>query len=109
MAVRKPQNRFGRHMIGTFSSIEMKRSIGFDSTIELDLYFLLDYDRNVVSFEEQPFAIPYTLAGRAHTYTPDVLITYRDGSEVIAECKPESFLEKASTKRQLAAGILLQA
>jgi hypothetical protein len=49
-----------------------------ESTLERDLLFLLEFDLNVATYEEQPVVIEYQDAdGLARTYTPDVLITYR--------------------------------
>lgn len=50
----------------------------FESSLERDLISLLEFDPNVQSFEEQPVCIHYTdQAGKARTYTPDILVNYR--------------------------------
>jgi len=52
---------------------------GFESSLERDLFILLDFDLNVDYYEEQPLCIEYAdREGRRHTYTPDVLIYYRE-------------------------------
>jgi hypothetical protein len=49
----------------------------FESSLERDLFTLLDFDIGVSGFEEQPIRISYVdKHGRQHTYTPDVLIHY---------------------------------
>jgi hypothetical protein len=51
---------------------------GFESALERDFLLLLDFDRTVVRYEEQPVTIEYRdAAGKGHTYTPDVLVYYR--------------------------------
>jgi hypothetical protein len=49
-----------------------------ESTLERDLMFLLEFDLNVATYEEQPVCIEYwDTDEKRHTYTPDVLVTYR--------------------------------
>lgn len=64
-----------RQVTGALSSRKNSRLISSESTLERDLYILLDFDPLVESFEEQPEIIPYNLAdGRLSRYTPDCLI-----------------------------------
>lgn len=76
MPVRKiPTNR--RSMTGLVSSRKNDRMTGFESSLERDFLLLLDFDRTVERYEEQPVTIEYTdAAGKARTYTPDVLVYY---------------------------------
>lgn len=56
----------------------VKSGVGFESSLERDLYILLDFDLNVHHFEEQPVRVTFRdKLDRPHVYTPDVLITYR--------------------------------
>jgi hypothetical protein len=49
----------------------------FESSLERDLFNLLDFDPRVASFEEQPVRIIFTdQQGELRHYTPDVLIHY---------------------------------
>jgi hypothetical protein len=49
----------------------------FESSLERDLFTILNFDAGVASFEEQPLRIYFTdKQGSQHTYTPDVLIHY---------------------------------
>lgn len=49
-----------------------------ESTLERDLFLVLEFDLNVATYEEQPILIEYRDAdNRPRTYTPDVLVTYR--------------------------------
>jgi hypothetical protein len=51
---------------------------GFESSLERDLLILLDFDPDVLSYEEQPVRIDYLDAeGRLRHYTPDVLVRWR--------------------------------
>ncbi|HUH43152.1 MAG TPA: TnsA endonuclease N-terminal domain-containing protein [Sulfurimonas sp.] len=53
----------------------------------------MEFDRDVVSFEEQPLKINYQLKAKNTRYTPDVLVTYKDGSQKIFEVKYQSDLD----------------
>ena len=51
---------------------------GFESSLERDLLILLDFDPEVLCYEEQPVRIDYVDAGGCHRhYTPDVLVRWR--------------------------------
>jgi hypothetical protein len=56
MPVRKVHNR-GENIIGKFPSLKMKRMVSFESTIERDYLYLLDYEADITHFEEQPLTI----------------------------------------------------
>ena len=49
----------------------MGRMIAFESLLERDFIYLLDYDARVEWFEEQPLTIGYGQADRTLHYTPD--------------------------------------
>ena len=67
-----------RNVTGRFASVKNRNPIGFESTLEKDFFLLLEFDRRVESFEEQPVTIPYhNPEGRLCRYTPDVLVRYR--------------------------------
>lgn len=67
-----------RNVTGRFASAKNQNSIGFESTLEKDFFLLLEFDRRVESFEEQPVTISYrNPEGRLCRYTPDVLVHYR--------------------------------
>jgi hypothetical protein len=51
----------------------------------------------------EPVAIPYVFHGKKHTYYPDLLITYRDGSCELVEIKPERMRNNALMKTKNAA------
>lgn len=77
MAVRKiPTNR--RSLTGLVASRKDGRLVASESSLEQDLLVLLDFDPAVERYEEQPVRIEYRDArGRRRTYTPDVLVHFR--------------------------------
>ncbi len=103
MGVRRVRNS-GGNVIGTFPSLKMREQVPYESTIERDLLFFLEYDTNVVRYQAQPFAITGSFAdGVAHSYIPDFQVIRTNGKEIV-ECKPTARLNDAHTQQQLALG-----
>jgi TnsA endonuclease N terminal len=94
--VRKPQNHSGS-FTGKFPSLKMKRMIQFESGVEKDFIYLLEYDRRISSYEEQPVCIEYKIDGKKHTYTPDFQAVV-GGETWVYECKPEKFVGASNNK-----------
>lgn len=77
MPVRIPPKNH-RSVTGLVASQKNNVMRAHESTLERDLMFLLEFDLNVATYEEQPVVIEYEdSGGGARTYTPDVLVTYR--------------------------------
>lgn len=73
---------------GYFSSYKNKRQINFESKLEHDFYLLLEFDKTVKSYQEQPFKVYYTYQDKKRRYTPDTLVNYVDGTQKVFEVKP---------------------
>lgn len=103
MGVRRVKNS-GGNVIGTFPSLKMREQVPYESTLERDLLFFLEYDTSVVRYQAQPFLITGSSAdGTAHTYIPDFQVIRTGGKEIV-ECKPTAHLNEAHTRQQLALG-----
>lgn len=100
MPVRKVSNR-GGNTIGRFPSTKMGRMIAFESLLERDFIYLLDYDPDVEWFEEQPLSIEYLHEAKLLHYTPDFHVLEL-GQQVLVECKPERFVETEENRRKFA-------
>lgn len=92
MSVRKIKKSY-ISCVGYFKSYKNKKQLAFESILERDFFMLLEFDRDVVSFEEQPLKISYKLKAKNTRYTPDVLVIYKDGSKKIFEVKYQSDLD----------------
>lgn len=78
---------------GYFASYKNKTQIAFESVLERDFFMMMEFDDNVVSYEEQPLTINYTyLDGKNRKYTPDILVTYKDKTQKVIEIKYENEL-----------------
>jgi len=102
MPVRKVSNR-GGNAIGRFPSTKMGRMIAFESLLERDFIYLLDYDPAVEWFEEQPLSIEYLHEASLRHYTPDFHLL-ESGRHVLVECKPDRFVETEENCRKFAVG-----
>jgi hypothetical protein len=100
MPVRNVANR-GGNVIGKFPSLKMKRMIAFESRLERDFIYLLDYDANVTWFEEQPLTIEYQHEDKLLHYTPDFHLVEHD-QHVLVECKPDHFLSTTDNQGKFA-------
>ena len=103
MPVRNPVNRYGRNIVGKFPSLKLKRMVVYESSIERDQIYLMEYDPNVVFYEEQPFVIDYEADGKQLTYTPDFRVVERSGRHLLVECKPQEYVTTEKNLRKFAA------
>ncbi len=98
MAVRKVSGR-GRNMIGHFPSLKMRRMVAFESLIEQDFLYILDYEQDVITFAEQPVRIEYEWQGKILHYTPDFHVV-RLGGQGLVECKPQALVASEENQRK---------
>lgn len=98
MGVRKITNKGGKKVIGKFPSLKMERLVWWESQIERDYIYLLEFDPAVISYEEQPLRISYRLQGKEHYYTPDFLVKRAD-KRLIVEVKREEEAQKQENLR----------
>ncbi|MCP3243254.1 TnsA endonuclease N-terminal domain-containing protein [Aeromonas hydrophila] len=69
-----------RNVTGVAAHSKAVGKVMFESTLERDFLSLLEFDREVESFEVQPVRLSWLDdRGRARSYTPDVLVYYRNG------------------------------
>lgn len=64
---------------GNISSKKINQIIQFESSLERDFIYLLEFDDSVKSYLEQPMIIKYNdLKNAERKYTPDFFISYHD-------------------------------
>src|SRR5258706_12024206 len=96
---------------GYFPSDKNKLAIHYESTIERDLLFYLEFALDVISYEEQPMVIEYSIENdfdkkgniRIHFYIPDFRSNCKSGPKIY-ECKPESKVDNEHSQGQIIAG-----
>ncbi len=101
MSVRKVSNR-GGNIVGKFPSLKTKRMVQFESTVERDYLYLLDYEADVIHFEDQPLTIEYRHEGKLLRYTPDFLVV-KPGQHILIECKPQALVSSEGNQLKIAA------
>ena len=92
---RKPKFRTGWHQ-----STKTKKTFNYRSNYEKKVYEYLDEDKEVMSYEAEPFAIDYIHKGTVHKYTPDLFVCYLNGNKELWEVKPanQTLLEQNKNK-----------
>lgn len=84
------KTRKPRFKQGKYESIKTGKILGYRSGLEEKLYKILDQDDNVASFYSEPFNIDYIHKGKAHKYTPDLIVSFIDGQKELWEVKPSN-------------------
>jgi len=85
---------------GDFPSLKLGRIVRYNSSIERDLLYFLEFWQDVSWYKEQPLTIDHImLDGKCRRYTPDYEIHQGD-MKILAECKPEDRLESSQAKKQ---------
>jgi len=104
MPVRTSSNRYGKNIVGKFPSLKLGRMVFFESRLERDQIYLMEYDPKVVFYEEQPLLIEYTAAGKRYKYFPDFKVVTSSGQHLLIECKADKFVGTDKNQRKIAAG-----
>jgi hypothetical protein len=65
-------------LTGLISSTKTNRNHAFESSLERDFIKIIDFDRNVNHYCEQPVTIEYMNDSNYRQYTPDFLVHYRE-------------------------------
>ena len=74
---------------GQINSSKNSRAAQYESSLERDLLQLLEFDKQVESYCEQPVTIEYVHEGRIRHYTPDVLVYYREDLAQTQTIRPQ--------------------
>jgi len=98
MGVREFTNKGSKKVIGKFASHKLQTTVWWESQIERDYIYLLEIDREVSFYQEQPFHIAYQIEGQDHSYTPDFYVERGQRQQVI-EVKPAREVDKEENAR----------
>jgi len=104
--------RHRRSCIGTVPTAKGGGLVPFESLLEGDLIMSAAKDPDVAAIRAQPETFRWVdgATGRRRSYTPDLLVTLRDGSNVYREVKPHAVLardpELKGRRRQIEAECL---
>ena len=108
MPVRNPLKNSGgySYAVPTKKKGEMVEMVGCEGGIERNYSYLLNYDPNVKSYEEQPFRIYYVFEQKERFYTPDFAVYWHHRLPSLVECKPASKLNDPENLRKWTAARL---
>lgn len=104
--MRKITNTGSSKIIGKFPSEKSGRLVGYESQLERDYVFLMEYDRKVACFTHQPLRLRFTLNGKKRTYTPDYLVLMENDEKHVIEVKPEKKVARYAEKFEAVKQIL---
>lgn len=99
MSVRKISNRGSNNVIGKFPSYKTGKTVWWESKLERDYLYLLEFDSDVRSYKEQPVRIVFELNGLIRRYTPDFLVE-RTNKKQLVEVKPQEKVFKGDGKQR---------
>ena len=93
------------HTAGIFWSAKNNKKFVFRSAYEFAYFYQLENNDNVISYEVEPFEIPYIdlRTKSKRIYIPDVMVEYKNGTKTLIEIKPKNKL-KANDVRSKAIG-----
>ena len=87
---------------GLFWSATNRRTLVYESLLELDRLWLADFDPTVVGIATQPFQITGSGTGAQPSHVPDVLLVHVDRTVTLVDVKPAEFLAGTRpTEREL--------
>ena len=88
MPVRKIPKNY-RSVTGLVASVgESNQVTAYESSLERDCIKHVIFNKSVAQHEEQPVRISFNCAGKQHSYTPDILIAYRNDVAFAKNWKP---------------------
>lgn len=99
MSVRDITNRGSKKIIGKFPSYLMGTIVMWESKLERDFLYLLEFDPDVLSYTGQPVRILYNFAGKLCRYTPDFLVVRKHKRQII-EVKPKDRIFKGDNEQR---------
>ncbi|MCD4504173.1 Tn7 transposase TnsA N-terminal domain-containing protein [Chromobacterium piscinae] len=101
-SVRKIHNRNSRKVIGFIYIPKMEGHVAWESQLEFCWLLQLAGDKSVSKIVSQPIKLSYLLEGEWRSYTPDVLVQWKDKSRspTLYEVKPIKKAKKYRAKFQ---------
>jgi len=83
LKTKKPKFKDGWH-----ESSKVAKKLHYRSGYEKTVYECLDLDLDVLTYDAEPFEVPYIHKGKGRKYTPDIIVKFIDGHTEVWEVKP---------------------
>lgn len=95
VGVRRITNRGIHRVIGKFASTKMKDFVWWESQIERDFIYYLEFDTDVIRYASQPVIIEYPFEGKIKKHIPDFEVwRYSSERRKFVENKPYEKTQK---------------
>jgi hypothetical protein len=100
------KNRRPKQNIGNFSSCKMGTSFRYNSLLQKDFMYWLEFDTDVLSYNTPAITVNYHSNGKEKSYTPDFQVV-RSQKKQITEVKSQKTIESEKYSRlyQMLAGL----
>lgn len=104
----KHHRRFDRSTVtGSIPSKKsMRHMVHYRGLLQRAYIYLLEYSKNVLWYQEQPFAIEYQRANQTMQYTPDFRVILKDQPPLLITCAHDASAPKPATLAQWSAAQL---
>lgn len=106
---RKVGTRRKRRVMGKFVSVKNRGMMPWESSLELDMFRLLEVDNNVVAYKPQPERLIYDNGERVRLHYPDIEVQLLVGRTQIVEVKDADDASDPENRREFAIRSLLYA
>ncbi|TPG70263.1 hypothetical protein EEL31_18370 [Brevibacillus laterosporus] len=103
---RKIKPSKGKHHRGIEPSLKNEGSTDWESSLERDYIKLLEFDKDVISYEHQPLVIHYSNQGIQRRYFPDFKVITKSNGTFLIEVKPEKFKDTEENRIKFVVGRL---
>lgn len=86
---RKVVTRRTKRVVGYFQSLKMQCAFPWESQIERDYFYCLEFDPDVTAFSAQPGCLNLVVDGEPRKHFPDLLVQYHHGRKAFHEVKTD--------------------
>ena len=84
---------------GKFPSLKLGRSLPWRSQLERDLFYLLEFDRDVIAYSERAPAVTYRIDGERRSHTADLIVERTGGRHHLFDVRRLEQIAEPSAER----------
>ena len=77
------KNRGYKQTVGNFSSCKMKTSVWYDSALQRDFMYWLEFDPDVIAYKTPAISFDYYSNGKLKNYVPDFQVVRRQKKQIV--------------------------
>lgn len=95
-----PAYRGQRNYPGLFWASRNRRTLVYESLLELERLWLADFDPSVAQIATHPFQLAGRDINGPHRHVPDILLIHRNRQVTLVDVKPQAALSRPQVKAQ---------